>query len=122
MNNYWKTKKSAHIFKLAAEAALGNRGKLRLCMRKLNNNFRKSTNFWNLLECRSLILLAYYNSWTTVFLSCDDVDLSINAEGIFIIMGCQLQALLARRLAADVSLKIFILIHSLFLYFSKSLL
>lgn len=44
MNNYWKTKRSAYIFKLAAEAALGNRGKLKLCMRKLNN-FRKSTNF-----------------------------------------------------------------------------
>lgn len=74
MNNYWKTKRSAYIFKLAAEAALGNQGKLRLCMRKLNN-FRKSTNFLNLLECRSLILLAYYNSWTPVFLSCDDVEM-----------------------------------------------
>lgn len=79
MNNYWKTKRSAYIFKLVAEAALGNRGKLRLCMRKLNN-FRKSTNFLNLLECGSLILLAYYNSWTTVFLSCDDVDVSMRRE------------------------------------------
>lgn len=73
MNNYWKTKRSAYIFKLAAEAVLGNRGLIILFMRKLNN-FQKYTNFWNLLECRSLILLAYYNSWTTVFLLCDDVD------------------------------------------------